>query len=130
MIFLGFSEIKCVSVVTCKIRRAFSIEGSFNKINKFIFNLSKRKSSVKSRKIIRRQTRRIEISSLSLSQISPKFLIDQNRFLPDLSYTFSKFLIACFLTAVRHEVDNLVSSVAVQELELAIKLTLKGFYGV
>ena len=27
--------------------------------------------------------------ALSLSIISPEFLIDQNRFLPDLSYTFS-----------------------------------------
>ena len=36
--FKGFKSKKCFSVVTCKIRRAFSIEGSFNKINKFIFN--------------------------------------------------------------------------------------------
>ena len=28
-----------------------------------------------------------------LSNISPEFFIDQNRFLPDLSYTFSKLLI-------------------------------------
>ena len=31
-----------------------------------------------------------------------------------------------FLTAVRHEVNNLESSVVVQELELTINLTLKG----
>ena len=35
-----------------------------------------------------------------------------------------------FLTAVRHEVNNLESSVVVQELELAINLALYGFYGV
>ena len=35
-----------------------------------------------------------------------------------------------FLTAVRHEVDNLESSVIVQELELALNLALKGFDGV
>ena len=29
---------KCISVITCKLRRAFSLEGSLNKINKFIFN--------------------------------------------------------------------------------------------
>ena len=34
--------------------------------------------------------------ALSLSKISPEFLIDQNRFLPDLSYTFSQSLITCF----------------------------------
>ena len=45
--------------------------------------------------------------ALSLSKISPEFLIYQNRFLPDLSYTFSQYLITCFLTAVRHEVNNL-----------------------
>ena len=45
-------------------------------------------------------------------------------FLPDLSYTFSQYLITCFLTAVRHEVNNLESSVVVQELELAINLAL------
>ena len=32
-----------------------------------------------------------------------------------------------FLTAVRHEVNNLESSVVVQELELAINLALYGF---
>ena len=68
--------------------------------------------------------------ALSLSKISPEFLIDQKRFLLDLSYTFSQYLITCFLTAVRHEVNNLESSVVVQELELAINLALYGFYGV
>ena len=68
---------------------------------------------MKSRKIISRQTGCIEISSLS--KISPEFLIDQNRFLPDLSYTFSQYLITCFLTAVRHEVNNLETSVVVQD---------------
>ena len=68
--------------------------------------------------------------SLSLSKISPDFLIDQNRFLPDLSYTFSQYLITCFLTAVRHEVNNFESFVVIQELELAINLALLGFYGV
>ena len=32
-----------------------------------------------------------------------------------------------FLTAVRHEVDNLESSVVVQQLELAINIALYGF---
>ena len=32
-----------------------------------------------------------------------------------------------FLTAIRHKVNNLESSVVVQELELAINLTLYGF---
>ena len=48
-------------------------------------------------------------------------------FLPDLSYTFSQYLITCLFTAVRHEVNNLESSVVVQELELAINLALYGF---
>ena len=55
--------------------------------------------------------------ALSLSKISPESLINQNRLLPDLSYTFSQYLITCFLTAVRHEANNLESSVVVQELE-------------
>ena len=33
-----------------------------------------------------------------------------------------------FLTAVRHEVNNLESSVVVQELELAINLALLDFF--
>ena len=62
--------------------------------------------------------------ALSLSKISPEFLIARDRFLPDLSYTFSQFLITYFLTAVRHEINSLESSVVVQELELAINLAL------
>ena len=34
--------------------------------------------------------------ALSLSKISPEFLIDHNRFLPDLSNTFSQYLITWF----------------------------------
>ena len=62
--------------------------------------------------------------ALSLSKISPEFLIDQNRFKPDLSYNFFTVLCNMFLTAVRHEVNNLECSVVVQELELAINLAL------
>ena len=62
--------------------------------------------------------------SLSLSLSLPEFLIDQNRGFPDLSHTFSQYLITCFLTAVRHEVNNLERSVVLQELELAINLAL------
>ena len=62
--------------------------------------------------------------ALSLSKISPEFLVDQNRFLLDLSYIFSQCLITCFLTAVRREVNNLERSVVVQEPELAINLAL------
>ena len=65
-IFFGFSEVKkCVSVVKCKVK---VIKGSLNKINKFIFNKMMRLSSVKSRKIIRRQTGLIEISSFKFMQ--------------------------------------------------------------
>ena len=62
--------------------------------------------------------------ALRLSKFSPEYLIDQKRFLPDLSYTFSQYLITCFFTAVGHEVNNLESSVVVHELELAINLAL------
>ena len=41
-----------------------------------------------------------------------------------LSYTFSQYLMTCFLTAVRQEVTNLESSVEVQELEFAINRAL------
>ena len=50
-------------------------------------------------------------------------LIDQNRLLLDPSYTFSQYLILnMYLTAIRHECNNLKSSVVVQELDLAINL--------
>ena len=48
--------------------------------------------------------------ALSLSKISPEFLIDQNRFLPDLSYTFSQYFftftfffadVLCFFSRAR-----------------------------
>ena len=110
--FLGFSEVKqCISIITCMGRRAFSLEGSFNKINNVIFYYIMRLSSVKSRKIIEKSEKLVTLKSLSLglSKISPKSLTDQNRFLPDLSYTFSWYLITCFLTAVRHKVNNLES---------------------
>ena len=125
-IFSLFRSEKCVCVVTYKVRRAFSLEGSFNKINKFISNLIMKSSSVKSRQIISKQTGRVEVSSLSLSNTSSGFLVDQNRFLTDLSYTFLQYLIQCnmFLIAVRHEVNNLESDVFIQELELAINLAL------
>ena len=42
------------------------MEGSFKKINKFIFNNIIRSSSVKSRKIKCRQTGRVEISSFKV----------------------------------------------------------------
>ena len=58
--------------------------------------------------------------ALSLSKISPEFLINQNRFLSDLSYTFSQYLMICYLTAVRHEVNNLENSVVEQELDCFI----------
>ena len=64
--------------------------------------------------------------AFSLSKISFEFLSDQNRILLDLSYTFSKYLITC-LIAVRDEDNNLVRSVVVQELELALNLALYVF---
>ena len=52
-------------------------------------------------------------------------------------YVFTEYLIYLFtvldnmfLTAVRHEVNNLESSVVVQELEFAINLAVLVFYGV
>ena len=39
---------------------------------------------------------------------------------------FFKYLIRCFLIAVRHNVNNFESSVVVQELELAMKRALNG----
>ena len=55
--------------------------------------------------------------ALSLSNTSPEILIDKNKFLPDLSYTYLfGVLNNIFLTAVRPEVNNLESCVVVQEL--------------
>ena len=39
--------------------------------------------------------------ALSLSKTSPEFLIDQNRFLLEHSYTLSQYLITCLLNAIR-----------------------------
>ena len=55
---------------------------------------------------------------------SPEFIIDQKKFLLDLSQTFSQYLMTWVLTAVRQEVNNLESSVVVHELDLAINLAL------
>ena len=41
--------------------------------------------------------------ALSLSKTSPEFLIDQKRFLLELSYTFSQYFITCLLTDIRRE---------------------------
>ena len=48
---------------------------------------------------------------ISLLSTSPEFLIDLTNFLPDISLTFSQYLIPWFLIAVRQEVHNLESSV-------------------
>ena len=55
-----------------------------------------KQSSVKSRKKSHvDKLVALKSEALSLSKISPEFLIDQNRCLPDLSYTFSQYLITC-----------------------------------
>ena len=51
-------------------------------------------------------------------------LIDQNRFLMDLSYTLPQYLITCFVIAVRRDFNNLESTGVVQELELTINIAL------
>ena len=55
-------------------------------------------SSVKSRKLYQFADKMVALKSLalSLSNTSPELLTDKNGFLPDLSYTFSQYLIACF----------------------------------
>ena len=60
---------------------------------------------------------------ISLSNTSPEFFGDQNRFLLDLSNTFSQYLMFC-ANSGKQDVKNLESSVVIQELELAIKLAL------
>ena len=79
--------------------------------------------NVKSRKIISRQTGRIEISSF---KISPEFLKDQNRFLRDLPYTFFTVLDNMNFTAVRHEVNNLKKI----SCRTRTRIILYVFYGV
>ena len=60
----------------------------------------------------------------NLLRISPAFLIDQNKFLPFLSYTVVQYLITWFLIAVRQEVKRIDDSLVVHALELAIKRDL------
>ena len=55
--------------------------------------------------------------ALSLSKNSPDFL-------KDIGIYLFTVLDSMFFTAVRHEVNNLETSVVVQELELAINLAL------
>ena len=62
----------------------------------------------------------------NLLSTSPECFIDQNQFLFEVSYTVSQYLITCDLIAVRQEVNNLESSVVVQEIESAINLALYG----
>ena len=67
-------------------KRVFSLEVSFNKKNKLIFNTIIRLSSLKSGEIICRKTKLVALKSLALrlSNISPEYVIDQQRFLSDL----------------------------------------------
>ena len=51
--------------------------------------------------------------------------IDQNIFFLDLSYTVSQYFMTLALMAVRQEVNNVESSVVVQELEFAMNLAMK-----
>ena len=60
--------------------------------------------------------------ALSLCNTSPELVVDQNRLLPDLSYTLFSKLHYMILIAVRQYLNNLESSVVRQELELAIKV--------
>ena len=62
--------------------------------------------------------------NFNLFKTSFEFFIDQNRFLPDFSKTLSQYFITCLLMPVRHEGNNLESSVVVQELEFAINRAL------
>ena len=62
----------------------------------------------------------------SLFNTSHEFLIDQKKNLPDLSLTFSQYLITWFLIVVRQEGSNFDSSVVVDELDLAINRALYG----
>ena len=62
----------------------------------------------------------------NLLRTSPEFFIDQNQFLFEVSYTVSQYIITLDLIAVRQEVNNLESSVIVQEIEFEINLALYG----
>ena len=64
----------------------------------------------------------------NLLRISPEFLIDQNKFLPFLSYTIVQYLMTWFLIAVRQEVKIIDNSVVVQALELTINVTDRAVY--
>ena len=57
---------------------------------------------------------------------SSKYLEVELKALFEVSYTVSQYLMTWDLIAVRQEVDNLESSVVVQELEFAINLALYG----
>ena len=54
--------------------------------------------------------------NFNLLIISPEFLKDQKKFLPDRTYTFSQYLMTRVSTAVRQEVNNIESSAVAHEL--------------
>ena len=65
--------------------------------------------------------------SFSLLSTSPEFFYRSEHIFPDLSYTVSWYFMTLALMAVRQdsqEVNNFESSVVVQELELAMNLSL------
>ena len=77
-------------------------------------------SGIECGKIISWQTGRTEWNPLdfSLLSTSPEFLMDQNKFLLDLTFhNFSRSILW-------HEVNNFESSVVIQELEFAINRAL------
>ena len=69
---------------------------SFNKINKFILIKLWGKVVLRVEQLYADKLVALKSLALSLSTTSPEVLIDQNRFLPDLSYIFSQYLITCF----------------------------------
>ena len=62
----------------------------------------------------------------SLFRTSPEFFMDQNKLMPEFSYTLSQYLFTCDLISVRHDVNSLETLVVVHRLELAMNLALYG----
>ena len=72
----------------------------------------------------------LNLSSWCLVMVERLFLAVPRGCLQFVIVVFPDHTHLLFLTAVRHEANDLESSVVLQELELAINFALFGFYGV
>ena len=83
---------------------------------------------VQGRKNISGQTCHLVTRNFQFTKYFARMFHRPEHFFPDISYTVSQYFMTLALMAVRQEVNNIDSSVVVQELEFAMNLALCGLY--